>query len=104
MPHHYAGRILANRNMLQPGPAEFDATLDAITSTSAKLTDNTKTQSFEVNYDLTDRVDFADIIIGGSYRNSDLNTSGSVLTSIMMVQFPIINMVCIRKQKRILEN
>ena len=80
MPHHYAGRILANRNMLQPGTAEFDATLDAITSTSAKLTDNTKTQSFEVNYDLTDRVDFADIIIGGSYRNSDLNTSGSVLT------------------------
>ena len=80
MPHHYAGRILANRNMLQPGSAEFDATLDAITSTSAKLTDNTKTQSFEVNYDLTDRVDFADIIIGGSYRNSDLNTSGSVLT------------------------
>ena len=80
MPHHYAGRILANRNMLQPGSAEFDATLDAITSTSAKLTDNTKTQSFEVNYDLTDRVDFADIIIGGSYRNSDLNTGGSVLT------------------------
>ena len=80
MPHHYAGRILANRNMLQPGSAEFDATLDEITSNSAKLTDNTKTQSFEVNYDLTDRVDFADIIIGGSYRNSDLNTSGSVLT------------------------
>ena len=80
MPHHYAGRILANRNMLQPGSAEFDATLDAITSNAAKLTDNTKTQSFEVNYDLTDRVDFADIIIGGSYRNSDLNTSGSVLT------------------------
>ena len=44
------------------------------------MTDNTKTQSFEVNYDLTDRVDFADIIIGGSYRNSDLNTGGSVLT------------------------
>ena len=80
MPHHYAGRIVANRNMLQPGTAEFNATLDAVTSTSAKLTDNTETQSFEVNYDLTDRVDFADIIIGGSYRNSDLNTSGSVLT------------------------
>ena len=79
-PYHYAGRTVANANMLQPGTAEFDATLDAVTSTTAKLTDNTETQSFEVNYDLTDRVDFADIIIGGSYRNSDLNTSGSVLT------------------------
>jgi outer membrane receptor protein involved in Fe transport len=79
-PYHYAGRTVANANMLQPGTAEFDTTLDAVTSTAAKLTDNTKTQSFEVNYDLTDRIDFADIIIGGSYRNSDLNTSGSVLT------------------------
>jgi outer membrane receptor protein involved in Fe transport len=79
-PYHYAGRTVANANMLQPGTAEFDTTLDAVTSTAAKLTDKTKTQSFEVNYDLTDRIDFADIIIGGSYRNSDLNTSGSVLT------------------------
>ena len=79
-PHHYAGRVLANQNMIQPGTSEFDATLDAITSTTAKLTDNTKTQSFELNYDLTDRIDFADILIGGSYRNTDLNTQGTVLT------------------------
>jgi outer membrane receptor protein involved in Fe transport len=50
-PYHYAGRTVANANMLQPGTAEFDTTLDAVTSTAAKLTDNTKTQSFEVNYD-----------------------------------------------------
>ena len=29
---------------------------------------------------MTDRIDFADILIGGSYRNSDLNTQGTVLT------------------------
>lgn len=79
-PHHYAGRVLANQNMIQPGTSEFDSTLDAIASTTAKLTDNTKTQSFELNYDLTDRVDFADILIGGSYRNTELNTQGTVLT------------------------
>ena len=79
-PHHRLGRTAANQNMIQPGTSEFDATLDAITSTTAKLTDNTKTQSFELNYDLTDRVDFADILIGGSYRNTDLNTQGTVLT------------------------
>ena len=79
-PHHRLGRTAANQNMIQPGTSEFDATLDAITSTTAKLTDNTKTQSFELNYDLTDRIDFADILIGGSYRNTDLNTQGTVLT------------------------
>ena len=79
-PHHRLGRTAANQNMIQPGTSEFDATLDAITSTTAKLTDNTKTQSFELNYDLTDRIDFADILIGGSYRNTDLNTEGTVLT------------------------
>lgn len=79
-PHHRLGRTAANQNMLQPGTSEFDATLDAITSNTAKLTDNTKTQSFELNYDLTDRIDFADILIGGSYRNSDLDTQGTVLT------------------------
>ena len=79
-PHHRLGRTAANQNMLQPGTSEFEATLDAITSNTAKLTDNTKTQSFELNYDLTDRIDFADILIGGSYRNSDLDTQGTVLT------------------------
>jgi len=79
-PYHYAGRTVANANMLQPGTSEFNAALDQITSTTAKLTDNTKTQSFELNYDLTGAVDFADILIGGSYRNSDLNTKGTVLT------------------------
>ena len=79
-PHHRLGRTAANQNMLQPGTSEFDATLDAITSNTAKLTDNTKTQSFELNYDLTDRIDFADFLIGGSYRNSDLDTQGTVLT------------------------
>ena len=48
-PHHRLGRTAANQNMIQPGTSEFDATLDAITSTTAKLTDNTKTQSFELN-------------------------------------------------------
>jgi len=80
VPYHYAGRTVANANMLQPGTSEFDATLNQITSATAKLTDNTKTQSFELNYDLTDNIDFADILIGGSYRNSDLNTQGTVLT------------------------
>ena len=79
-PHHRLGRTAANQNMIQPGTSEFDQTLGAITSTTAKLTDNTKTQSFEMNYDLTDRIDFADILIGGSYRNTDLRTQGTVLT------------------------
>jgi len=79
-PYHYAGRTVANANMLMPGTSEFNNAFDQITSLTAKLTDYTKTQSFELNYDLTDTVDFADILIGGSYRNSDLDTRGTVLT------------------------
>ena len=80
MPFHNAGRTYANTNLHQPGSGVYETVLDGIKSGAAKLTDNTKTQSFELNYDLTDRVDFADILIGGSYRNTDLNTQGTVLT------------------------
>ena len=80
MPFHNAGRTYANTNLHQPGEGVYETVLDGIKSGAAKLTDNTKTQSFELNYDLTDRIDFADILIGGSYRNTDLNTQGTVLT------------------------
>ena len=80
MPFHNAGRTYANTNLHQPGDGVYESVLDGIKSGAAKLTDNTKTQSFELNYDLTDRIDFADILIGGSYRNTDLNTKGTVLT------------------------
>lgn len=79
-PHHYTGRTLANQNMLQPGTPEFNATLDGVTGSAAKLTDFTKTYSYEANYDLTDRISFADILVGGSYRDTRLDTEGSVLT------------------------
>jgi outer membrane receptor protein involved in Fe transport len=80
MPFHNAGRTYANTNLHKPGDGAYETVFDGIKSGAAKLTDNTKTQSFELNYDLTDRIDFADILIGGSYRNTDLNTQGSVLT------------------------
>jgi len=79
-PYHNYGRTIANANLLKPGSGVYETVLDGIKSGAAKLTDNTKTQSFELNYDLTDRIDFADILIGGSYRNTDLNTQGTVLT------------------------
>jgi outer membrane receptor protein involved in Fe transport len=80
MPFHNAGRTYANTNLHQPGDGVYETVLDGIKSGAAKLTDNTKTQSFELNYDLTDRIDFADILVGGSFRNTDLNTQGTVLT------------------------
>jgi outer membrane receptor protein involved in Fe transport len=79
-PHHAAGRMNANQNMLQPGTAAYNATFDQLTSTSAKLTDNTETYSYEFNYNFDDRISFADVIIGGSYRDTRLDTEGTVLT------------------------
>jgi outer membrane receptor protein involved in Fe transport len=79
-PSHGVGRMNANQNMLQPGSAAYNAAFDQITSTSAKLTDNTETYSYEFNYNFDDRISFADVIIGGSYRDTRLDTQGTVLT------------------------
>lgn len=79
-PHHAAGRMNANQNMLQPGTAAYNAAFDQISSTTAKLVDNTKTYSYEFNYNFDDRISFADVIIGGSYRDTRLDTQGTVLT------------------------
>jgi len=80
MPFHNAGRTYANTNLHQPGDGVYESVLDGIKSTSAKLTDNTETYSYEFNYNFDDRISFADVIIGGSYRDTRLDTQGTVLT------------------------
>jgi outer membrane receptor protein involved in Fe transport len=80
LPSHMVGRMNANQNMLQPGTDAYNAAFDQISSTTAKLVDNTKTYSYEFNYNFDDRISFADVIIGGSYRDTRLDTQGTVLT------------------------
>ena len=40
--------------------------------------DDTKTYNFELNYDLTDLTEFADFLVGASYRMTELNSAGTI--------------------------
>ncbi|RPE00201.1 TonB-dependent receptor [Aureibaculum marinum] len=83
---HAAARQFADANVtLQPGTPEFDAQLEAITSdpdlnTGAKFQDQTKLYHVDGNYNFHNLIDFAEIQIGGSYREYALNSSGTIFT------------------------
>jgi len=70
---------------LQPGTPEFKAALDAVASdpdlaTGAKFQDNTRIYHADANYNFNKLVDFADIQVGGSWRQYSLNSSGTIFT------------------------
>ena len=71
---------------LQPGTPEFKSALNAIVSdpdltTGAKFKDNTKIYHADGNYNFAYLThDFADIMIGGSWRKYSLNSDGTIFT------------------------
>jgi iron complex outermembrane receptor protein len=70
---------------LQPGTPAFKTAFDAVTSdpdllTGAKFQDQSKIYHGDANYNLRDIVDFADVQIGGSWRQYSLNSSGTIFT------------------------
>ncbi len=70
---------------LQPGTPEFKAALDGVTSdpdliTGAKFQDETKIYHGDANYNFRDIIDFADVQVGGSWRQYSLNSSGTIFT------------------------
>ena len=82
---HNAARGIANQGMIQPGTSTFDATLSRYTKENLPVVaggsgifDDTKTYNFELNYDLADVVDFADFLVGASYRMTELNSAGTI--------------------------
>jgi iron complex outermembrane receptor protein len=84
---HAGARQYADATVtLQPGTPEFKAALDAviknpnIASGGAKFQDATKIYHGDANYNFADLVDFADIQVGGSWRQYSLNSSGTIFT------------------------
>ena len=82
---HDIARGAANAGMIMPGTSEFDAALDRYTKENLPVVaggsgifDDTKTYNFELNYDLTDLTEFADFLVGASYRMSELNSAGTI--------------------------
>ena len=82
---HQVARTVAQTGALVPGTAAFTSAMDKITddpdlATGSKFTDNTKLYHIDANYNLQEVVDFADIQVGGSWRQYSLNSQGSIFT------------------------
>jgi outer membrane receptor protein involved in Fe transport len=83
---HAVARQVADSGRLVPGTPEFQRAFNQVTSdgdltTGAKFIDNTKFRHVDANYNFSHLTsDFADIMIGGSFREYELNSSGTIFT------------------------
>ncbi len=85
---HAAARQAADTGRLIPGTSEFQSAFNTVVSdgnlsTGAKFIDNTKFRHVNGNYNIAHLIDnWADIQIGGSFREYELNSSGTIFTDI----------------------
>ncbi|SDB63801.1 TonB-dependent Receptor Plug Domain [Flavobacteriaceae bacterium MAR_2010_188] len=84
---HAAARAQAETGRYEPGSPEFKAAFDQVTkdpnfATGSKFQDNSKVRHTDANYNFSHLVDFADIQVGGSYREYELNSSGTIYTDV----------------------
>ena len=82
---HALGRQTADTGRFEPGTEEFQNAFnrsinDSDLSTGSKFQDNSKIYHSDVNYNFSHLLDFAEIQVGGSYRNYELNSSGTIYT------------------------
>ena len=82
---HSAARTNADDGRYLPGTTEFNNALTQITAdsdlaTGSKFTDNSKIYHADANYNLSHLIDFAEIMVGGSWRQYSLNSDGSIYT------------------------
>jgi outer membrane receptor protein involved in Fe transport len=68
-----------------PGTAAFTESFNKITSdpnltTGSKFVDQTKIYHSDANYNFGDIIDFADVQVGGSWRQYSLNSAGTIFT------------------------
>ena len=82
---HIAARNIADTGRLIPGtPGFINAFNNVISEASvlsgSKLVDNSKIYHTDVNYNFKDLIKFAEIQIGGSFREYELNSHGRIYT------------------------
>ncbi len=82
---HQQARAYAQTGALVAGSDAFKTAFNNVISdpdlaTGAKFQDNTKIYHSDANYNFADLVDFADIQVGGSWRQYSLNSSGTIFT------------------------
>jgi iron complex outermembrane receptor protein len=82
---HAAARNVAETGRYLPGSPEFEAAFNrSITDpnllTGSKFQDASKYYHADGNYNFSHLIDFADIQVGGSYRQYNLNSFGTIYT------------------------
>ncbi len=85
---HAAARAAADTGRFLPGTPEFDNAFNQVIAdgdltTGARFIDNTKFRHVNGNYNLAHLIDdWADIQVGGSFREYELNSQGTIFTDI----------------------
>ena len=82
---HAAARAQAESGRFEPGSAEFQQAFNEIIanpdfSSGSKFQDNSKIRHGDANYNFGHLIDWAEIQVGGSYRQYELNSSGTIYT------------------------
>lgn len=82
---HAAARAAAETGRFEPGTTEFNNAFNRIIknpdlSSGSQFQDASKYYHADANYNFSHLIDFADIQIGGSFRQYDLNSFGSIYT------------------------
>jgi outer membrane receptor protein involved in Fe transport len=85
---HALARQVADTGRFLPGTPQYQNAFNQVTAdgdllTGSKFIDNTKLRHVDANYNFTHLTgDFADIQIGGSFREYELNSNGTIFTDI----------------------
>ena len=82
---HAAGRATADTGRFLPGSAQFNNALATISAdpsltTGSRFQDQSKIYHSDVNYNFRDIIKFAEFQLGGSYRQYELNSNGTIFT------------------------
>jgi outer membrane receptor protein involved in Fe transport len=82
---HAAARSVADTGRLIPGTPGFKAAFNKVIAgedviTGSKLVDNSKVYHSDANYNFKDIIKIAEIQVGGSYREYQLNSHGRIYT------------------------
>ncbi len=85
---HAVARQVADTGRFLPGTPQYQSAFNQVTAdgdllTGSKFIDNTKLRHVDANYNFSYLTgDFADIQIGGSFREYELNSNGTIFTDI----------------------
>ncbi|OEK09384.1 hypothetical protein A8C32_11735 [Flavivirga aquatica] len=82
---HANARTVADTGRFEPGSAQFQNAFNTVINdpdvlTGSKFRDESKIYHADANYNFSHLTDFAEIQVGGSYRQYQLNSFGSIYT------------------------